>query len=169
MIESDFGRTQGAQVGRRRNEARPLTKADDGYVCEPLAALALVDAESFEAVPDSFRQPCSPPLLVIENDHADAPSFPIAARIEQERTGVGRGLAQCCRDRLDVGGRAAPEEGQGDVEVPSGDDPNARTLGQPFALPRNEPVERLVGEAQTHEEAKAVTPADASRARHAGS
>jgi hypothetical protein len=153
MIESDFGRTQGAQVGRRRNEARPLTKADDGDVREPLAALALVDAESFEALPDTFRQPCSPPLLVVEDDHADAPSFPIAARIEQERTGVGRGLAQRCPDRFDVGSRASAEERERDVEVPSGDDANALTLGQLFALPRKEPFERLVGEAQPHEEA----------------
>lgn len=153
MIESDFGRTQGAQVGRRRNEARPLTKADDGDVREPLAALALVDAESFEALPDSFRQPCSPPLLVVEDDHADAPSFPIAARIEQERTGVGRGLAQRCPDRFDVGSRAAAEERERDVEVPSRDAANARTLWQVLSLPRKEPFERLVGEAQTHEEA----------------
>jgi hypothetical protein len=153
MIESDFGRTQGAQVGRRRNEARPLTKADVGDVRVTLAARALVDAEPFEALPDRVRQPCSPPLLVVEDDHADAPSFPIAARIEQERTGVGRGLAQRCRDRLDVDGRAAPEEGQGDVEVPSGDDPNARTFWQVLSLPGKESFERLVGEAQTHEEA----------------
>lgn len=153
MIESDFGRTHTSQVGRRRSEARPLTKAEDGDVRKPLAALALVDTELFEALPDGLRQPCSPPLLVVEDDHADAPSFPISTRIEQERTGIGSGFAQRCRNRLDVGGRAAPEEGQGDVEVLSRDDSNARTLGQLIALPHKEAVERLIRQPQTDEEA----------------
>jgi hypothetical protein len=153
MIESELGRTHGPEIGRRGSKARSLPETEDGDVRKPLATLALVDGEALEALPDGFCQLCAAPVLVVEDDHADAPCLPVAARFEQEGTGTGRRLAQRCCDRLDVGCRTAPEEGEGDVEVLPGNEAYTRALGQLLVLPRHEPAERLVRQAQSDEEA----------------
>ena len=128
MIESDFGRTDGPEVGHRWRVARPLTKAKYGDVCEPAAVLAFVDGEPLEPLPDGLGKESAARVRVLQDDHADAPGLPVAARPEHDRTGTGRRLSQSCRDGLDVGGRASPEEGQGDVEILPWDDADARTF-----------------------------------------
>jgi hypothetical protein len=169
MIESDFGRTDGPEVGHRGSEARPLAKAEDGDVREPVTALALVDGEPLEPLPDGFCKQSAASAVVLQDDHADASGLPVATRREYERTGTGRRVAQRRRDGLDIGHGASPEKGEGDVEVLSRNDADARTFRQVVALPRNEPVKRLVRQWQSDEETQAFTAADASSAHHAGS
>jgi hypothetical protein len=117
---------------------------------EPAARLPPVDAEGLEAAEEILRQRGRPPLEVVQDEHPDAPRLAETLHAEDGPPDPACGLAQGPHDGLEFLGRPGAEEGQGDVQVLARDDaPAARELP---SLPRNQLLDRLLGQAECTEE-----------------
>src|SRR5919106_3029049 len=163
MIESESGRTDRAEVGHgRREPRRPAAEAQDRDVRKPRPALALVDAQALELVPDPLGEEPGPAALVVEDHHADGARLPVAAGREHDRPGRPGGLAHGGGDWRRFGGRTRAEEGEGDVQVRRPHSPDVTARRQLALLPAHEAAYRLVRQQQSDEEPKTLTALDAS-------
>src|SRR5438093_12343783 len=115
MIESETGRTDRAEIGDGRIEARGATEAQDGDVREPRTLLAPVHPEPLEALVHPLRDPRRRQLAVVEDDHADAPRLAVPPSRELDRTHARGGVAELGDNRRNVLRRPGPEKGNGDV------------------------------------------------------
>jgi hypothetical protein len=144
MIESGIGRTERAELGERRPEPRALPEADDGEMRKPRPLLSLVQAEPFEPRVEILRQRSRRTVLVVEDEHPDAPGLAVPGDGEASLSrGPGR-LPEGARDRRDIGGGPPPEEGQRDVEIGADDSPYAPAFRELAPLPLDEAVEDVV-------------------------
>src|SRR5437016_5320741 len=166
MVGRGIGRTELPQVRQRWLEPWPLAEADDRQVRQPLPLLALVDAQALEAALQVVRETRRLAAQVPQHQHPDAPGLAVALRHEPDRASGSGGLAQCAEDRLELRHRAVPEEGQRDVQVIPSDRPAVLDV---LGLPLLQRVERLIGEAEAAEQARAITTYHASRKIHADS
>src|SRR5262249_59392833 len=87
MVDSGSGRTDFAETGQRRPEPRPAAEPEHRDVRKPRAALALEDAEPLEPLEHIRREPSRVPAQVVEDEHANAASLPVAELPERDRTG----------------------------------------------------------------------------------
>src|SRR6266545_948397 len=165
MVDSGIGRTELPRLGQRRSEAGALAEPKHRDVREPGAVLALVHPEPFQAPMQIFGE-CRPrPVLVAEDEHADAARFPIADGLEAHRASVLGCVACSAEDGLELGNGPVPKEGKGDVKVLPDDHPSRKLLGLPLA----QAVERVVGEPQGAEEPGTFTAFNASGEFHSRS
>jgi hypothetical protein len=167
MIESGLGRTDRAEVGRIGPKARWTPEAQDGDVREPRASLALVHAEGFELRRKPLGEAPGAPAIVVEDDHADAPSLAVVRSGENGPLRLARHGAELPHDRRHVACRAAAEERKRDVEVLGGDDSHVADAAERLPLPGGEALDGVVGERESEEETKALTGAHVRPRRRA--
>jgi hypothetical protein len=129
-------------------------------VRKPRAFLALVDAEGLETVEKTAGEVPALACRVVEHEHRDATGLAITAWREDDLAGVPGGCPECGRDRGELGSGSVPEEGERDVEMLARHDPAVAELP---GLPGLDPVEDVVGQTKTAEEAKALIALDVSR------
>src|SRR6266550_333742 len=166
MVGSGIGRTDFSQVRQRRLQPRTLPEADDRQMGQPLPPLALVDAQALQAALQVLGDTGRLTAEIAQHQHPDAPGLPVALRHQPDRTSGSGGLAQCAEDRLELLHRTVPEEGQRDVQVVPSDRPSCPDV---LGLPLPQRVERLLGEAEAAEQARAFTALHASGEVHADS
>jgi hypothetical protein len=150
MVDRRVGRTEGPEVGHGRSEPRRAPEPQNGDVREPRAPLTLVDPQGLQAVEQPPREAAALPRRVVEDEHADAARLAVPARREHDLPSVSRGRLEGDRDRRQLGGRPATEEGERDVEMLAGNDP---PVAEMLALPGANPVEDVVGQTEAAEEA----------------
>src|SRR6266851_4591042 len=166
MVGSGVGRTDLGQPRQRRPQPWPLPEADDRQVGQPLPLLALVDAQALQTTLQILGETRGPAAEIAQHQHPDAPGLAVALRHQPDRARGSGGLAQRAEDRLELRHRAVSEEGQRDVQVC----PRDGTAGPDVrGLPLLQRVERLIGEAEAAEQARAFTALHASREVHADS
>lgn len=165
MVDSGIGRTELPELGQRRSEAGALAEAKHRDVREPGAVLGLIHADPFQAPMQIFGERRRRPVLVAEDEHADAASFPVADGLEAHRASAGGCVARGAENLLELGNGPVPKESKGDVKVVSDDHPSRELLGLPLA----QPVERVVGKPQGAEEPGTFTAFNASGEVHARS
>ena len=77
---------------------------------KPPPSFALVHPEALESLPHTAGEPGRMVVLVVQDDHADAPRLPVSHGPEHRTLGIARGHAQDSEDALDVRGRVSHEE-----------------------------------------------------------
>jgi hypothetical protein len=123
-------------------------------VREPRPPLASVHAELLEPLSEVAGQSRRAPLLVVEDDHADAPGLPVASGAEQGPAGPAGAAAELLEDPGNVAPGPRAEEDERDVEVLGRDDPDVAGRPELAPLPRDEPLPGLGGERKSDEETK---------------
>src|SRR6266700_4967723 len=166
MVGSGIGRTDLRQLGQRWLQPWPLPEADRGQMGQPAPLLALVDPQTLQATLQVLGETRRLAAEIAQHQHPDAPGLPVALRHQPDRASGSGGLAQCAEDRLELLHRTVPEEGQRDVQVVASDRP---AFPDVLGLPLLQRVERLIGEAETAEQARAFTALHASGEVHADS
>ncbi len=116
---------------------------------KPGPGLPPVDAEPLQTREEVVRERRTVPLVVVADEHPDAPRLAVAPHGEDGLPSAVCGLAQGPHDGLEVVGRPRAEEGQGEVQVLGRNDPRAAELPR---LPGEEGLDRLLGEAERTEE-----------------
>src|SRR5436190_17516182 len=89
MVNSRPGRTEPPEVGKRRPQTRRTAEAENRDVGQPGPLLRLVDAESLEPLVQINGQPRRAPVLVGEDEHADAAGLLVANGPEHDRARGG--------------------------------------------------------------------------------
>jgi hypothetical protein len=165
MVDSGTGRSDRPEVGQRRCEARTLAEPDDREVRQPRTPLGLVDAEPMEPALEVTRElPCGI-VLVVEDEHPDAPRLPIAALAEQDRARSGCCCLELGPDPIDLAGRARSEKGKRDVQVVASD--RSIRAGRKSRLPGDEAIEAVLGQREGAKEPHRVIAPDATSGSHA--
>ena len=154
-IERQFGK--GAVMKMNDHAAVSIGSISTG-------SLALVDPQPFEAPVQILGETACAASLVAQHEHPDASGLAVALRHHPDRTCACGGLAQCREDRLELVHRAVAEEGQRDVQVVAGNRPTPEDV---TSLPVGQGVQRLLGETDGAEQARALTACHASREAHA--
>jgi hypothetical protein len=117
-------------------------------VWKPRTVLAPIDPEPFQTGEEVLRERGRPPVLVREGEHAHAPRLAVAGDLESRPRCGFRRRAKLSSDRPLLGCGPPAEERQRDVEVLPRNDSFAKLA----ALPADELVEDILGEAQCTEE-----------------
>jgi hypothetical protein len=115
--------------------------------------LALVDAERLEPHVQVVRHGAGAFILVVEREHPDAPGLAIAAQGEERPFGRFRSAAQGFEDAAELVRRPVAEERERGVQVFPGNDARFRHVSEFAELPIHDPLEDLVREPQSEEEA----------------
>ena len=92
------------------------------------------------------------PLLVVEDEHPDRARLPVPSRREDGPGDTLDGSPQSTGDGLDLAGRPRAEEGDRDVQVLDGNEPDA-LHGQLLLLPRGDGLRGRVGQTEAEKEA----------------
>src|SRR5439155_12096503 len=132
---------------------RTLAKADDREVRKPVPRLRLVDTEALQPSVRDLGDPGRTPLLVVEDEHPDRARFPVPRRCEDRPGDTVDGFPQSAGDGLDLARRPRTEEGDCDVQVLDGNDPDA-LHGQLLVLPRADGPSCRVGQPEAEKEAE---------------
>ena len=130
---------------------------------EPFPPLGLVDAQPLETIREASREATRTASLVGEREHPDAARLAIAGRGKDETAALGGAVPHRLNDRPHVGGRAAPQEDERDVEVPRSHEASGGSVRERLALPRDEALDGLFRERKGDEEAKTLIAPHASR------
>lgn len=131
---------------------------------KPRPPLSLEHTELLQLVGKARCQAAGFARLVLQDDHADAPSLPVALGGEDDLTGSSSRIPESAGDRPELLGRPGAEEGERDVEMLARDDP---AVAKEFGLPAPEGVEDVVREPKRTEETQAVTAPDGTGRAHA--
>ena len=124
---------------------------------EPGTGLADVEPERLEPLVQTDCQRRGPPLLVVEDEHADAAGLAVAAHPEHDRArDARRGRTESPADSLDVARGAVSEEREREVQALGRDDPAAVQLG---VLPGDERGDRLGGSRRAQKRRSRSSPA----------
>src|SRR5215204_5084893 len=111
MIESRFGRTDPAEVGRNRAQPGTGPEAKHSEMSKPGAFLRPIQAESLEAALEPAGEIRSPPALVLEDEHPDTPGLTVLPHSKHDPLldPAGR-LAERADDLVDaIRGRTSQE------------------------------------------------------------
>jgi hypothetical protein len=92
------------------------------------------------------------PLLVVEDEHPDGARLPVPRRCEDGPVDRVDGFPQSAGDGLDLARRPRAEEGDRDVQVLDGNDPDA-LQSKLLVLPRSDGLSVRVGQAEAEKEA----------------
>jgi hypothetical protein len=150
MVDGGTGRTDRAETGQWRQEARPLTEPDHGEVREPRPLFGLVHAEPVKSLVNLAGEFRRCPFVVVEDEHPDAARLAVAVLAEHDRPCGGCGGLQLSPDRLDVARGPGAEEGQGDVEVVARNEP--MLAGRKERLPGDEAPDHVLGQGKSAKE-----------------
>src|SRR5215211_446139 len=162
MVDSGVGRTERAEIGHRRPEARALAKAQNREMRKPRTLFAPIDADRFEPLLQLLRDPVRAAVLVGEDEHADAARLAVANGFEYGSWRTPRGCPHGIGDGRQLGAGPGAEERERDVEVLARDDAPTELL----ALPLNDSVQDGGGQGKAAEESKAIIALDATGSSH---
>ena len=164
MVDRRIGRTESPEIGHRRLESRRRAEAQDRDMWKPRSLLPLVHAELLQPLGEARCQAPALACLVLQDDHADAPSLAVALWGEDDFAGRSSRIPKSAGDSLELRGGPGAEEGERDVEMLARDDSPAAKV---FGLPTAEGVQHGIREPKGTEETQAVTAPDGTGRAHA--
>lgn len=168
MIESRFGRTNPAEVGRNRPQPGSSPEAKHSEMSKPGAFLRPIQAESLEAVLETAGEICRPAALVLEDEHPDAPGLAVLLHAKHDPLlDPADRLAERVDDLVDAIGRRTPQESEGDVQVRRAHETSSGGAGELLLLPANDGLDHVSREGERAEEADSLIAHDASRRERA--
>src|SRR5215216_4453966 len=162
MVDSGVGRSEGAEIGHRRPEARALAKAQNREMWKPRTLFAPTDADRLEPLLQLLSNPARAAVLLGEDEHADAARLAVANGFECGSWSTLGGRPQGVDDGRQLLAGPGAEERERDVEVLARDDAPAEVLG----LPLDDPVDDGGGQGKAAEESKAIMASDAIASTH---
>jgi hypothetical protein len=164
MIESRFGRTDPAEVGRNGTQPGSGPEAKHSEMGQPGTFIRSIQAESLEAGLEPDGETCSPAALVLEGEHPDTPGLAVLPYPEHDLLLDPAGcLAERADDLVDAIGRRASQESEGDVQVLRAHEAGPGGGGELLLLPANDVLDDVRRKGERAEEADSLIAHDTSR------
>jgi hypothetical protein len=168
MIESRFGRTDPAEVGRNRAQPGSSPEAEHSEMSKPGAFLRPIQAESLEAALEPAGEMRSPVPLVLEDEHPDTPGLTVRLHAKHDPLlDLVSRLPERADDLDDAIRRRTPQESERDVQVRRAHKPGSGGSGELLLLPANECLDHISRKGERAEEADSLIAHDASRRERA--
>ena len=164
MVDRRVGRTESPEIGHGRLEPRRRAEAQDRDMRKPRSLLPLVHVELLQPLGEPRCQAPALARFVLQHQHADAPSLPVALRGEDDLAGLSSRIPESAGDRFELRGGPGAEEGERDMEMLARDDSPA---AKAFGLPTAEGVQDSIREPKGTEETQAATAPDGTGRAHA--
>src|SRR5436190_2513863 len=169
MVDSRFGRTDRAEVGERRAQPRRLAEPQDREMRQPPPPLRLVHVKRLQAAVEVARNARGAAVLVVEDEHPDAPRLAVPANVEHGPRGADSRAAQTGCDVTEPPRACVAEKRERDVDVLARHDPHVVDAGEDGPLPHGEPLENVVSDPQGAEQPDPFIRNEATREGHAAS
>jgi hypothetical protein len=168
MIESRFGRTDLAKVGRNWTQPGSSPEAKHSEMSQPGAFLSPVQTESLEAGLEPAGETRSPAALVLEDEHPDTPGLAVLPHAEHDLLLQPAGSpGERADDLVDSIGGRTPQEREGDVQVLRAHEAGSSGAGELLLLPLNDALDDVRRKGERAEEADSLIAHDASRRERA--
>jgi hypothetical protein len=164
MIESRFGRTDPAEVGRSGTQPGSSPEAKHSEMSQPGTFLRPIQAESLEAGLEPVGETRSSAAFVREGEHPDTPGLAVLPYPEHDLLLDPAGcLAERADDLIHAIGRRAPQESEGDMQVLRAHEAGPGGTGELLLLPANDVLDGVRRKRERTEESDSLIAHDASR------